>query len=117
MSGLPAKLRTNGHARAVREDVKGAPLNIGQAVRVVALADETADKALLRKVGVTEHFEYSCGCGQSYPHDPMIGVRFSNGRLEEFWIEELEANPESTDCREVRDKNANRPLALSYETP
>ena len=29
------------------------------------------------------------GCGQRFPDDPMIGVRFPDGALQEFWREEL----------------------------
>ncbi len=70
-------------------DVPGAPLNIGLRVTVVQLCDDTAAEAWIGQVGVVEHYEYDCGCGQTYPHDPMIGVRFDNGAVEEFWIEEL----------------------------
>lgn len=47
--------------------------------------------------GVVVHLEYSCGCGQSYPGDPMIGVcMYIPGRgyiVEEFWFEELDFAP------------------------
>lgn len=69
--------------------VKGAPFNIGRRVRVARLTDESGDESLLGQTGVIEHYEYSCGCGQSFPADPMIGVRFRSGKIEEFWREEL----------------------------
>ena len=76
-------------ARPVYTDVKGAPFRIGQAVWVRRLVDKEADPLLLGKWGFVHYFEYSCGCGQSYPQDPMIGVRFLDGTLYEFWREEL----------------------------
>jgi len=62
---------------------------IGQKVKVVSLSDETGDKTYLNKSGNVEYFDYSCGCGQSYPNDPMIGVLFNDGKTEEFWKEEI----------------------------
>ena len=62
---------------------------IGQKVKVTALTDETADKNYLGKSGIVKYFDYDCGCGQSYPNDPMIGVRFEGGQVEEFWKEEI----------------------------
>ncbi len=41
------------------------------------------------KTGTVEYLEYSCGCGQTFPGDPMIGVAFQDGLREEFWAEEL----------------------------
>jgi hypothetical protein len=76
-------------SKPIRTDVKGAPFKIGQKVRVYELSDEQGDASLLGKDGIVEHYDYSCGCGQSYPDDPMVGVRFASGRLEEFWKEEL----------------------------
>jgi hypothetical protein len=74
---------------SVRQNVRGAPFLINDNVTVCRLADETANSSYLRKRGVVEYFNYSCGCGQTYPRDPMIGVRFANGEIEEFWREEL----------------------------
>ena len=69
-------------------NVSGAPFTIGERVRVTAGADKTFDDAFLGNIGTVEYFEYDCGCGQTFPNDPMIGVRLSN-RVEEFWAEEL----------------------------
>ena len=74
--------------RSINTDLYGAPYKIGAGVKVVALTDETADSDLIDHCGVVTFFEYSCGCGQSYPSDPMIGVRFGR-RVAEFWKEEL----------------------------
>ena len=78
-----------GSARPVFHDIRGAPFKIGSPVRVRQLADRHAEPAALGAQGVIEYLEYSCGCGQSYPHDPMIGVRLQDGSLHEFWREEL----------------------------
>jgi hypothetical protein len=71
------------------EDVWGAPFKIGALVRVGKGADETFDSRYSGCLGTVEHFEYQCGCGQTYPYDPMIGIRFRDGAIEEFWTEEL----------------------------
>jgi len=73
---------------AIYFDVNGAPFRIGESVRVVYLADDTADSKFLGQKGRVLYFEYSCGCGQTFPNDPMIGVQFGE-RTAEFWEEEL----------------------------
>ena len=88
MDKLSQDVRTCS-ARPVYTDVTGASFKIGTVVRVWRLVDEEAEPSVLGKQGVVEYFEYSCRCGQSYPRDPMIGVRFPNGGLHEFWREEL----------------------------
>lgn len=82
----------NAGAQKVAHDVEGAPVKIGQIVRVTSVdeAEEGTDWAkLVGQEGKVVHLEYSCGCGQSYPEDPMIGVEFSDGTVHEFWAEEL----------------------------
>jgi CarS bacterial SH3 domain len=79
-----------------RHNVAGAPLRIGDRVRVVRGSDETFDRAYKGRAGVVEYFEYDCGCGQHYPDDPMIGIRFRDGSIEEFWAEELECSREKS---------------------
>lgn len=74
---------------AIREDVDGAPVQPGAQVQIISRADETADPRWLGEFGVVEYLEYNCGCGQTYPTDPMVGVRFGCGKVEEFWKEEL----------------------------
>jgi hypothetical protein len=81
--------RQSERSPSVRQNVRGAPFLISDKVTVCRLADETANSSYLRKRGVVEYFNYSCGCGQTYPGDPMIGVRFADGKIEEFWREEL----------------------------
>lgn len=79
-----------------REPVLGAPHQPGDVVRVIASAEPSIElgvHAFVGRSGVVEHLEYSCGCGQSYPGDPMIGVRFPDGMIQEFWREELRGGP------------------------
>jgi hypothetical protein len=89
LANLPPELRTDGASKRVYADIRGAPFGIGLLVQVHRLADGQGNSSLLWRQGVIEHYEYSCGCGQSYPTDPLIGVRFPEGGLEEFWNEEL----------------------------
>jgi hypothetical protein len=79
-----------GSSVGLYEDVVGAPFRIGQSVNVIAITDETGDEQFLGKEGRVIYFEYDCGCGQTFPEDPMIGVLLGN-RTEEFWKEELAA--------------------------
>lgn len=66
-----------------REDVEGAPFKIGQFVKVG------------KEKGIVQFLDYSGGCGESYPDDPMISVdvddAYSEGGQGMFWKEELEA--------------------------
>src|SRR5258707_15358938 len=82
------KKQTIGRARPLRCNIRGAPFWIGDHVQVTQIVDFAASKALVGKVGTVEYFEYSCGCGQTYPGDPMIGVRITKV-THEFWKEEL----------------------------
>ena len=72
-------------------DVEGAPFMIGDVVQVLnnLSNDETFNSDTIGKIGKVLFFEYDCGCGQTYPHDPMIGVTFSDNLVEEYWKEEL----------------------------
>lgn len=72
-------------------DIDGAPFKIGNKVKVMnnPSNDETFDKKYINKTGEVIFFEYDCGCGQTFPQDPMIGLRFLNGMTAEFWKEEL----------------------------
>lgn len=71
-------------------DINGAPFKIGDTVRVICHSmDETFNQNFQNDIGIVEYFEYECGCGQTYPEDPMIGVKFSDNILEEFWLDEL----------------------------
>lgn len=73
----------------VEHDVKGAPFGIGDLVRIIYATDETFDLKFMGKTGAIVRFNYSCSCGQSYPDNPMIGVEFTDGLIEEFWKEEI----------------------------
>jgi hypothetical protein len=85
-------------ARPVRELVEESLFQPGQHV-VVTCSTEPDDGGhtdvleYVGRTGVVEYLEYSCGCGQTYPGDPMIGVRFSDGTMQELWKEELQAAP------------------------
>lgn len=72
-------------------DIEGAPFKLGDTVHILDNPnnDDTFNRNYSCKQGLVEHFEYECGCGQTYPGDPMIGVRFENGQIAEFWKEEL----------------------------
>jgi len=85
--------------RHIHEDVPGAPYKIGAPVRVAQLVDETGDKKWLGKAGVVKYFDYTCGCGQTFPDDPMIGVELPRGGVEEFWKEELQVLSRRTTAR------------------
>ena len=79
------------------EPVEGAPFQPGDNVKVVAVVDEftaPAHPTYIGQTGVVEYLEYSCGCGQTYPDDPMIGVRLDDHTIREFWHEELEVSQE-----------------------
>jgi hypothetical protein len=73
--------------------VEGSPYQPGQRVRVIDAIDTsppfTDVSEYVGLFGVVDYLEYSCGCGQTFPSDPMIGVSFSDGRQQEFWAEEL----------------------------
>lgn len=68
--------------------VPGAPVQPGAWVHVIQTDPE--DIAYLDKTGKVVYLEYDCGCGQTFPTDPMIGVEFTDLPPFEFWQEELE---------------------------
>jgi len=76
----------------LRFDVDGAPCKIGDKVKVLhnPNMDETFDKRFFNAICEVIYFEYECGCGQTFPGDPMIGIKSSDGKIGEFWKEELE---------------------------
>lgn len=76
-------------ARPRYEDVPGAPFRIEAAVRVTGVDDGTADTSRVGATGRVLYYEYDCGCGQSFPDDPMIGVVFADGAVIEYWKSEL----------------------------
>ena len=75
----------------LKNDIVGAPFKIGDLVLVLnnPNTDSTFDNSFFNEKGVVNYFEYSCGCGQTFPFDPMIGVLFPDERIEEFWKDEL----------------------------
>jgi hypothetical protein len=82
-------------AQPIYARVEGAPYQPNAVVRVVRSLDSESSQcgvhAFVGCIGRVSYLEYSCGCGQTYPNDPMIGVSFGDGRTEEFWADELEA--------------------------
>jgi len=88
--------------RTCFDSVEGAPFSIGESVVVSSLSDDSADPSFLFKRGIVDHLDYTCGCGQTYPQDPMIGVRFPSGEVEEFWREELRSATPSMALRPAR---------------
>ena len=64
----------------IYHDVRGAPFEIDDRVRILNSKDETLSSRFVGRIGFVKYLEYGCGCGQSYPGDPMIGVQFRRGR-------------------------------------
>lgn len=87
-----------GRSVPIHTPIAGAPVQPQGRVRVVAVTDAGIHdvSAFLGAEGTVEYLEYTCGSGQSFPGDPMIGVRFEDGALEEFWFEELNKLPGET---------------------
>ena len=75
----------------IKENIQDAPFKIGDIIKVKKQKrfDSTFEDKFEGWEGLVIFFEYNCGCGQSYPIDPMIGVRFLNGEIFEFWQEEI----------------------------
>lgn len=78
-------------ADRVRVPVAGSPYQPGDLVLVVDAIDRDVSdlSRYIGQRGQVEYLEYSCGCGQHYPDDPMVGVQFACGTRVEFWPEEL----------------------------
>ena len=78
-----------------RYNIEDAPFKIGSKVQILnnPINDETFDKKHSGRNGEVIFFEYDCGCSQTFPEDPMIGVKFQNGKVAEFWKEELLLTP------------------------
>jgi hypothetical protein len=79
--------------RPIRSHVEGSPYQPGQNVTVTSSAEGddplVGVTGFIGKSGVILYLEYSCGCGQRYPDEPMIGVKFPDSTMQEFWAEEL----------------------------
>jgi hypothetical protein len=93
-------------ANPIHQNVKDAPFRIGELVRVLSSEDDTFDPTYRGRVGIVKYLEYECGCGQSFPLDPMIGIEFDNMAVEEFWREELGRYPApaSNSCHDQRSR-------------
>lgn len=75
--------------KKIKRNVKGAPFKIGDHVQVIKTADETMNKSFIGRRGKVIYFNYDCARDQTYPTDPMIGVRFRCRSEEEFWKDGL----------------------------
>ncbi len=75
------------------EPVAGAPYQLGERVRVTRAVDRDVDdlSPYVGQSGRVAYLDYDCGCGQSYPGDPMVGVELDSGLTVDFWREELAA--------------------------
>lgn len=96
--GRVAALRSNWYDCVNRADagsctcgvIEGAPFQKDEVVKIVGCCDETGYPEMVGRGGPVVHLDYDCGCGQSYPDNPMIGVRLEPGVVFELWAEELE---------------------------
>ena len=73
--------------------IEGAPVQVGDVVKIVDAVEtdiNTETTKYIGRFGRVLSMDYDCGCGQTYPGDPMVLVRFSNGDEWEFWKEEFE---------------------------
>lgn len=82
----------------IYEHVEGSPYQPGELVIITGAIDtftypedpKTCEPvSYLGLHGEVKHLEYECGCGQTYPEDPMIGVLLETGEEQEFWQGEL----------------------------
>ncbi len=73
-------------------DIEGAPFKIGNTVRILDNPndDDTFNRKYSSRIGIVTYFEYDGGCCQTFPDDPMIGIKFRDGKIAEFWKEELD---------------------------
>ena len=76
--------------REYHKNVKGAPFKIGTKVTVIDSGDDTIDRDYIDKIGIIVYFRYNTGCADTFPDNPMIGVKFEDGKEETFWKEELD---------------------------
>lgn len=72
------------------EDVKGAPVRIGEAVKIVdASEDGTLSEGFLGRTGVVVGLVYDDPQRQ-YPEDPLVQVRVQGLGEDLFFVKELE---------------------------
>jgi hypothetical protein len=80
-------------AKPIWERVGGSPFQPGDRVIVTLVCDEVGRECGLEvfvgQRGVVDYLEYSCGSGQHFPDDPMVGVRVGD-EVVEFWKDELQ---------------------------
>lgn len=76
-------------ARLTGQYVPGAPVQVGDRVKVIGLADSTARSADLGRQGRVVELNYTSGVAQSFPSDPFCQVLLEDGETRSFWGEEL----------------------------
>ncbi len=78
----------------VYEDVEGAPVRIGETVKIVsASSDGTLSRLFLGRTGVVVSLVFDDPAVQ-YPEDPLIQIRVEGVGEDLFFAEELELAPE-----------------------
>lgn len=94
-----AGTRDGPWAKPRYEDIPGAPFRIGDRVVVTEVFDDNrvAEKTMEGRKGTVAYFEYDCGSGQAFPHDPMIGLVEFPGV--EFWSDELRLTEDAAGTR------------------
>ena len=76
--------------RLLTDWVEGSAYQVGDVVLVVARGgDVRMVERFLGMIGTVEELDYRNICGQRYPRDPMVCVRFADGDRDGFWSEEL----------------------------
>jgi hypothetical protein len=81
-------------ALIVFEDVEGAPVRIGETVKIASTpADDSMNRRFLGRAGVVVALVFDDPELQ-YPHDPLIQVRVDDVGEDLFFPEELELAPE-----------------------
>ena len=91
MSAQVATVRPHGR---IYGTVEGAPVQPKDWVTITQVIDEAGEAVgcaeWIGHKALVVYLEYDCGCGQTYPGDPMIGVRIHcQGVKHEYWHEEL----------------------------
>ena len=81
-------------ARIFAHDVEGAPVRIGEPMRIsLTASEESLDKRFLGRWGIVVALVYD-EPGTQYPHEPLIQVRVEALGEDLFFPWELERAPE-----------------------
>jgi hypothetical protein len=94
-------------------DVDGAPVRIGESVKVVSRsADDTISQRFLGRTGVVVGFVFDDPATQ-YPEDPLIQVHVDGLGEDLFFPEELELAPAWARSRIAEHRQATREVGRS----